>query len=358
MDTKSHRPVWLFVGTHHSGPGTGLSRARFDPATGSLSSFEPAVETVDPAFFVVHPDGQHLYTCNSGTPGGVTAFALTPSTGALTLLNAVESAGRGPSQLTLDRTGRALLDANYGGGYVESLPLTPAGSLGTVGTRVQHQGQGADPVRQSRPYVHCVTVDPDNRFALVADLGLDRVYVYRFNAAAGTLAPHDPQYVATAPGSGPRHLAWHPNGRWIYLIEELSNTITLFTWDGASGRLDAKQTVNTLPADFAGENTTAEILVRGDGRFVYASNRGHDSVAVFGVDQENGRLALASRVNAGGRTPRYLAFDPSQAWLFAANVDSDAISQFRVDVESGALTLHGSPHHQPRPYGLAFAAVT
>lgn len=350
-----HPPCWLFVGTHHSGPGTGLSRARFDPATGVLSSFELAAQTPDPAFFVVHPGGHHLYTCNSGTPGGVTAFALAPRTGALTMLNSVASTGRGPSQLALDRTGRVLLDANYGGGYLDVVPLTPAGALVAISARVQHEGRGADPVRQTRPYVHCVTVDPGNRFALVADLGLDRVYVYRFDAATGTISPHDPPYAATAPRSGPRHLAWHPNGRWIYLIEELSNAITLFNWEGLSGRLDPQQTIATLPAEFTGDNTAAEILMRADGRFVYASNRGHDSIAVFGVDPANGRLTLSDRVGSGGRTPRYMTFDPSGTWLFVANIDDDAIVQFRVDRNAGTLTPHGAPHHQPRPYGLAFA---
>lgn len=351
----AYPPCWLFVGTQHSGPGTGLSRARFDPATGSLSSFELAAPSPDPAFFVVHPDGRHLYTCNSGTPGGVTAFALQPRTGALTMLNAVESTGRGPSQLSLDRTGRVVLDANYGGGYLDVVPLTPTGALGALSARVQHEGRGVDPVRQTRPYVHCVTVDPGNRFALVTDLGLDRVYVYRFDASAATVMPHDPPYAQTAPRAGPRHLAWHPNGRWVYLIEELSNTITVFAWDGATGRLDAQQTIGTLPPEFAGENTAAEILVRADGRFVYASNRGHDSVAVFVVDQTTGRLTLASRVSSQGRTPRYMAFDPSHAWLFVANIDDDSIVPFRIDRETGALSRNGAPHHQPRPYGLAFA---
>lgn len=353
--SSAHAPCWLFVGTHHSGPGTGLSRARFDPSTGRLSSFELAAPSGDPAFFVVHPNGRHLYTCNSGTPGGVTAFALRPRTGVLTQLNAIDSIGRGPSQLTLDRTGTVLLDANYGGGYFDVVRLTETGAIGALSARVQHEGHGADPVRQARAYVHCVTVDPTNRFALVADLGLDRVYVYRFDAPAGTVTPHDPPYATTAPGSGPRHLAWHPNGRWIYLIEELSNAITLFAWEGENGRLDARQTVGTLPANVTAENTAAEILVRADGRFLYASNRGHDSVVVFAIDQQSGQLTPASRVGSGGRTPRYLTFDPSHTWLFAANIDSDTIAQFHVDRETGALTPHGAPHHQPRPYGLAFA---
>jgi 6-phosphogluconolactonase len=349
------RPAsWLFVGTHHAGPGGGLSRARFDPITGSLSPFEFAAPSADPAFFVIHPEGRRLYTCNSGTPGGVTAFALEPESGDLVWLNSVESFGRGPSQLTLDRSSRVILDANYAGGYVEVVPLADDGRLGAARPRTEHSGHGADPVRQTRPYVHCVTVDPRNRFALVADLGLDRVYVYQFDASRGAIAPHQPPHVATSPGSGPRHLAWHPSGRWIYLIEELSNAITVFAWDGEAGRLDPRQTVSTLPADWSGPNTAAEILVRRDGRFVYASNRGDDSIAVFAVEPATGHLALVSRTSSHGRTPRYMAFDPSHAWLFVANIDSDAIAQFAVDRDTGALRLVGRPHPQPKPYGLAF----
>jgi 6-phosphogluconolactonase len=347
---------WLYVGTRGSGPDAGLSCARFDPATGALSAFTLAAKTADPGFFVAHPGGQHIYSCNSGTPGGVSAFRVDQRTGALTFLNLVGSDGRGPSHVSLDWSGHAVLTANYGGGYVDVVSIEPDGALGELTARVRHQGHGADPVRQSQPHAHCVRVDPANRFALVADLGLDRVYVYRFDASHGTLGPHDPPYATVAPRSGPRHLAWHPNGRWLYLIEELSNRVTLFTWDPTGGRLDAQQTVPTLPSGFGGENIAAELLVRSDGRFAYASNRGHDSVAIFAVDRVDGRLTPVAHVASGGRTPRYMAIDPSNHWLFVANIDSDTIAQFRIDQATGELARVGTPHRQPKPSCLAFCA--
>lgn len=348
---------WLFVGTHHAPPGSGLARARFDPDTGTLSPFTLAASTPDPAFFVVHPSGRHLYTCNSGTPGGVTAFALDPASGTLAELNAVPSTRRGPSQLALDRSGRLVLDANYGGGYLDAIPLAPDGTLTTIRTRIQHEGRGPDPVRQTQPYVHAVSPDPSNRFVLAADLGLDRIYVYRLDAASGHLEAHTPPFASAPPRSGPRHMAWHPTGRWVYVIEELANAISCYAWDERAGTLDARQTIGTLPPGFAGENTAAEILVRADGRVVYASNRGHDSIAVFAVDERTGRLAAPAHVSSGGRTPRYMAIDPSDRWLVVANVDSDAIARFQMAAESGALTLAGT-HERRQPYGLAFAPAS
>jgi 6-phosphogluconolactonase len=348
--------AWLYVGTQRSGPGTGISRARFDARTGTLSPFAIAAVTDDPAFFVVDETRGRIVTCHSGTPGGVGAFQIDLVTGTLTPLERAASVGRGPSQLTLDHTSRFVLSANYGGGYVDVHALDAAG-IGARTSHVPHTGRGPDATRQTQPHVHCVRMSPDNRFALVADLGLDRVFVYRFDAAAGTLTPHDPAFAATAPASGPRHLAWHPNGRWVYLIEELSNTITTFAWDAARGRLDAQQTIGTLPADFTGDNTAAEILVREDGRFLYASNRGHDSLAIFAIDAGRGVLTLVAHEPSRGRTPRYMMFDPSADWLFVSNVDSDSVALFRVDRSSGRLMPHGDLHPINRPHGLAWAPV-
>jgi 6-phosphogluconolactonase len=343
--------AWLYVGTQRSGPGTGISRARFDVDRGALSPVTLAAATDDPAFFVFDDVHSLLVTCHSGAPGGIGAFRGDLSTGTLTPLGRAASAGRGPSQLTLDHTSRFVLSANYGGGYVDVHALGAAG-LGAQTAHVQHTGRGPDATRQTQSHVHCVRMSPDNRFALVADLGLDRVFVYRFDAAAGTLTPHDPPFVATAPASGPRHLAWHPDGRWVYLIEELSNTITTFAWDAERGRLDARQTVGTLPADFTGDNTAAEILVRDDGRVLYASNRGHDSLAIFAIDATLGTLTLVGHEPSRGRTPRYMTFDPAGVWLFVSNVDSDAVALFRIDGPSGRLSPHGDLHPTVRPHGL------
>jgi 6-phosphogluconolactonase len=354
-DTSVADLAWLFVGTQRSGPGTGLSRAAFDAATGTLSGFELAAVSSDPAFFVVDPTERRLYTCNSGTPGGVSAFALDPATGQLTALNHSVSLGRGPSQLSLDHRSRFVLDANYGGGYVEVIAIEGDGRLGALATRVEHHGHSIDAERQSRPYAHCIQVDPTNRFALVADLGLDQILIYQFDPATGTLTPHRTPHVAVTPGAGPRHLAWHPNDRWLYLIEELSSTVTSFAWDALTGELTRGQTIELLPADFTGDNTAAEILVHVGGRFLYASNRGDDSIVLCHIDEATGRLTLQERVASGGRTPRYMAFDRTHRWLFVANVDSDAVTIFAIDGATGTLTPHGAPHPIPRPYGLALA---
>jgi len=354
-DLSSADRAWVFVGTRRSGPGTGLSRAAFDATTGSLSGFQLAASSSDPAFVVVHPDERHLYACNSGTPGGVSAFSLDPVTGQLVELNHSVSIGRGPSQLSLDRRGRFVLDANYGGGYVEVIALDADGRLGALTARVEHTGHSVDPVRQSRPYAHCIQADPTNRFAVVADLGLDQILIYQFDPAAGTLTPHGTPYVAVTPGSGPRHIAWHPNDRWLYLIEELSSTVTLFWWQPLTGALTRRQTVHLLPDDFTGANTAAEILVHVSGRFLYASNRGHDSVALCHIDETSGDVTVMERVSSGGRTPRYMALDRTHRWLFVANVDSDTVVVFAIDSTTGRLTKHGDPHPIPRPYGLAIA---
>jgi 6-phosphogluconolactonase len=348
--------AWLYVGTQRSGPGTGISRARFDARTGTLSPFTVAIVTDDPAFLVFDARHDRLVACHSGTPGGVGAFGADPATGALTPLGRAESVGRGPSQLTIDHTSRFVLSANYGGGYVDVHALD-ANGIGARTAHVQHTGHGPDPARQTQPYVHCVRVSPDNRFALVADLGLDRVFVYRFDDGTGALAPHAPAFVSTAPASGPRHLTWHPNGRWVYLIEELRNTITTFAWDAERGVLDARQTVSTLPVEFTGGNTAAEILVREDGRVLYASNRGHDSLAIFAIDASRGTLSLVAHEPSRGRTPRYMAFGPTADWLFVSNVDSDGVAIFRVDAPSGRLTPHGDLHSTLRPHGLAWTPV-
>jgi 6-phosphogluconolactonase len=209
------------------------------------------------------------------------------------------------------------------------------------------------PNRQTRPYAHCVRVDPGNRFALVADLGLDRIFVYRFDAATGTLAPHNPPHVNVAPGSGPRHLSWHPNGQWIYLVEEITSRVTLLAWEAETGALREVQTLAALPPEFAGENTSAEVLVHPAGRFVYVSNRGHDSVAAFAVDERTGRLALVQHAPSGGHTPRYMAFDLTGEWLLVANHDSDTIAVLSIDERGGRLRPHGEPVAAHRPYGIA-----
>ncbi len=314
-------------------PGAmGIARASFDPKSGELSALETIASTSDPGFLALHPRGTHLYVANAGTPGGVTSLRIGESA-SLTQLNFVQSQGRGPSYISVDRSGQYLLAANYGGGFIEVLALNLDGSLGAQTAFVQHSGRSVHPERQTRAYPHWFGTDPSNQFAIVNDLGTDRVYVYRFEH--GKVTPAEPAFVTTKPGSGPRHLAWHPNGRIAFLIEELSNEITSFAWNG-SGELKALHTVSTLASDFSGTSTAAEIAVHASGRFLVGSNRGEDSLVVFAIGPD-GQLTFRQRISSGGKTPRYFAFDPTHAWLLVTNQSSENVVLFSVNAESGEL---------------------
>jgi 6-phosphogluconolactonase len=349
--------MYVYFGTHSSGPGIGFSVAHFDTDTGVLTAPRFLTEAVEPAFFVIHPDGRHLYTCNSGSPGGVSAYEIERATGQLTLLNKEPAGGGDPSYICLDRTGRYVLVANYEGGNIAVVALKPDGSLGERTAFVQHTGSSVDPRRQTHAYAHSIIVDPTNRFALVADLGLDRLFVYRFDEKNGSLQPNDPPFATVRPGSGARHARFHPNGRWVYLISEMGCTVTAFHWDSAHGALTEFQTVSTLPADFKGISNCAEIEVHPNGRFLYGSNRGHDSLAVFTIDPDTGRLALLEHVSTQGKTPRNFAFDPTGKWIICTNHGSDNAVVFRVDEATGRLTPAGPPVSVPSPFCERFLPV-
>jgi 6-phosphogluconolactonase len=349
--------LFVYFGSHSSGPGCGLSLAHFDDATGVLTKPVLVAEDKEPAFFVIDRAGRRLYTCNSGAPGGLTAYAIEPHTGALTRLNRMPAGGGDTSFVSLDQAGQFALIANYDGGNVAVFRLNADGSLGDRTAFDQHTGRSADPLRQTHAYAHAIITDPANRFALVPDLGVDRLYVYRFDAATGTLAPNDPAFVAVPPGSGPRHVRFHPNGRWVYLVNEMGSSIVAYDWDAVAGRLAAKQTVSALPAGFKGTSACAELEVRPDGRFLYVTNRGDDSIAVFAIDPADGRLALVQHVPSGGHTPRNFAFDPGARWLLCTNHGSNNAVVFRVDEASGRLTPVGDPVAVPGPFCERFLPV-
>jgi 6-phosphogluconolactonase len=330
----------------------GIALAEFDSATGVLSTPALAIETRDPAHFTLSADSRHLYICNSGTPGGVSAFAVDKKTGALKLLNYIESKGRGPSYVSVDGSSKYVLDANYGGGFVEVLSLNPDGSLKEQTAFVQHIGSSVHP-RQSKPYAHWFRTDPTNKFALAADLGMDQVLVYKFDARTGKLAPNDPASVTVAPGSGPRHLAFHPNGKWVYAVQELSNEVLGFNWDGGKGTLTQFQAVKTLAEGFKEPSTAAEIAVRADGKFLYTTNRGEDSIVVYAVNPANGELTFKQRVPSGGKVPRYFSFDPTNKWFIVSNQEGGTVVVFAVDQASGELTQKGVVE-LPRPMAVSF----
>ncbi len=353
-------PMFVYFGTYTGNASKGIYLSRFDLGTGRLSAPELAAEMVNPAFLALHPGRRFLYAVNEvgsfqGQSGGaVSALAIDPATGRLTLLNQESARGGGPCHLTVDPSGKALLVANYGGGSIAVLPLRPGGELDPVRAFVQHTGSSVNPRRQTAPHAHGIYVDAANRFVFVPDLGLDKVLIYRWHPATFGLQPHDPPAAGLAPGAGPRHMAFHPGGRYAYVINELLSTITAFGYDPQSGSLHEIQTVGTLPEDFAGLNSTAEIEVHPSGRFLYASNRGHDSLAMYAVDPATGRLALLGHEPTQGRTPRHFALDPTGQWLLAANQESASVVVFRLDTQSGKLRPTGQVLEVPSPVCVLF----
>jgi len=345
----------VYIGTNSQGESGGIFQAVLNPVDGTLSEPQLAAQAVNPSFVAIHPNRRFLYAIGQadmveGKPvRGAVAFAINAKTGMLTRLNARSSEGAGPCHLVVDSAGRNVLIANYGGGSVAVLPIRPDGRLEPASAFVQHEGRSIHPRRQTGPHAHSINLDAAGRFAFVADLGLDQVLVYAFSPEAGTLTPHAPPFVKVAPGAGPRHFAFHPTGRFAYVINELDSTMTSFAYDARQGRLTSLQTVSTLPAGFTEENTTAEVVVHPSGDFVYGSNRGHDSIAAFRIDPETGHLAPLGHTSTGGKTPRNFAMDPHGRFILAENQDSDSVVVLRVDPETGTLAPTGSRITVPAP---------
>jgi 6-phosphogluconolactonase len=350
----------VLFGSHRSGTGIGFSLARFNTATGMLTRPEFIAEAEAPSFFVVHPDGEYIYACNSidtwqGRPeGSISAYAVDAKSGRLTLLNRKPSGGAEPCYISLDRTGRYVLEANYNGGNVSVFSIGPDGALGERTGFDQETGSSVNPDRQKRSYAHCIVVDPGNRFALACNLGADKVFIYRFSAKDGSLTRNDPPSVSLKPGSGPRHITFHPNGKFAFVINELACTITAFGWNSAKGTLTELQTISTLPEDFKGFNTCAEIQVHPNGKFLYGTNRGQNTLAVFAIDPGSGRLTFVERVPTRGKMPRNFTFDPAGKWILLSNHDSDNAVVFRVNDQNGRLTQAGEPTEVPNPFCLRF----
>ncbi|MDW8355887.1 MAG: lactonase family protein [Bryobacterales bacterium] len=353
----------VYIGTYTRGESKGIYAWRFDATSGRLTELGLAAEATNPSFLAVHPSARYLYAVSeiaefSGQKSGaVNAYAIDRKTGRLALLNQVSSGGLGPCYVSVDATGRCVLVANYGGGSVAAFPVGTDGRLRDASALRQHTGASVHPRRQRQPHPHSIQPSPDNRFALAADLGVDKLFVYRFHALKGSLEPHDPPAMDLAPGSGPRHFAFHPSGRFVYVINELASTVTAFRWEATSGRLRELHTVSTLPEGFAGENTTAEIRVHPNGKFLYGSNRGHDSIAVFAVDPKTGLLSARGHVPTGGKTPRNFNLDPSGRYLWAANQNSNNVTVFRVDPATGGLTPTGQRLNVPSPVCVRFVRL-
>jgi 6-phosphogluconolactonase len=354
---------WVYFGSYASEKGQGIYVSRLDARTGKLSPPEVAAETPNPSFVAIHQNGKFLYAVAEignfagKKSGAVRAFRIDSKTGKLELLNEVPSGGGGPCFVSIDRSGRNLLVANYGGGSVSVVRILEDGKLGETTAFVQHQGSGAVPGRQATPHAHSINLTPDNRYAMVADLGLDKVLIYRFDADKGTLTANDPAFVQLSPGSGPRHFAFHPDGKRAYVINEINSTVTVFEFDAAKGSLKEIQTLSTLPAGYSGKNSTAEIRIHPSGRFVYGSNRGMDSVAVFKVNKPDGKLSPAGHCPTQGKTPRNFGIDPEGKFLLAAHQNSDSVVVFRINAKTGMPEPTGQTLQMHQPVCVKFLAI-
>ncbi len=350
----------VYIGTYTGGASEGIYQTRLDPQTGMLENPVLAVKVENPSFLAAHPQKPFLYSTGQGTnasgkkEGLVSAFAILPGDGKLTLLNQQPTVGEGPCHIAVGKEGRHVLVANYGGGSLTVLPIAEDGRLGVATDFIQHKGSSVHPQRQQGPHTHSVTLDGTGRYAIAADLGLDKLLVYRYDVASGSLEEHEPPFIAVKPGAGPRHFAFHPSGRSAYVVNELDNTVTAFSYDETAGRMEEIQSVGTLPKDFTGENTTAEIRVHPAGRFLYASNRGHDSIAVFSVEEATGRLTSLGQTPSRGKTPRNFNISPDGNFLLAANQESDTLAAFRVHPDTGTLEALGEPVTAPTPVCVCF----
>lgn len=346
----------VYIGTGTNDPEEGIHALRFDAATGELHRAGGEVTPIlNPTFLALSPDARFLYAVSEASGmGTVHAYRVDDTTGTLTFLNQQSTGGDGPAYVSTDRTGRWVLVANYGGGSVALLP-TADGHLGEAADVVQHTGTGPNKERQEAPHAHYIHVSPDNRYAYAADLGIDRVRVYRLDDEQGSLTSAPVLEVATAPGAGPRHLDFHPNGRFAYLVGELDGTVTAYAYDAVSGDLSALQVLSALPADFAGHNQSADIHVHPSGRWLYVSNRGDfDSIAVLGIDDATGRLTLIEHQANGIGWPRNFAIDPTGRWLLVANRRLDNITVFEIDAETGRLSATDQHIGVPAPTNITF----
>jgi 6-phosphogluconolactonase len=352
----------VYVGTYTTKTDSkGIYAYRFDAASGELSAIGLAAESADPSFVAVHRSGKYLYAVNEvgdfggSNSGAVSAFAIDRKTGKLTFLNQVATRGAGPCHVSLDKTGKSVLVANYDGGSVAVFPVLADGSLGKDSAFVQHTGSGPNKERQEAPHAHWFGTSPDNRFALAVDLGLDEVLIYRFDSSKGSLTPNDSPFAKVNPGAGPRHLAFLQDGKFAYVLAEMENAVTAFSYSQKAGSLSALQTVSTLPKEYSGPTEAAELIVHPSGKFLYASNRaGIDSITAFAIDPAKGTLTLVGQYPTKGKTPRNFAIDPTGAFLLAANEESNNIVVFKIDATTGALTPTGQTVEVPAPVCITF----
>jgi 6-phosphogluconolactonase len=346
-----------YIGTYTAETSKGIYAFRFDTATGKLAPLGLVAEIESPSFLAIHPNQRFLYAVSEAAEGSVASYSMDRQSGKLTALNTVSSKGGGPCHINLDKTGGTVAVANYNSGSVAAFPVAADGRLGDASAFDQHHGSSANPKRQKGPHAHSVVFSPDNRFLMSCDLGLDKVLIYRFDPGKGSLTANDPPFASVKPGSGPRHFAFHPSARFAYAINEIASTVTAFAYDAKRGALSELQTLSSLPEGGFEGNSTAEIEMHPSGKFLYGSNRGHNSIAVFAVDAGKGTLALIQNASTQGGPPRNFALDPSGQFLLAGNQQTDTIVLFRIDAQTGKLTPTGDKVEIDAPVCIRFVAA-
>lgn len=356
--THAEHPL-VFISAFASGEKAGINAFQFDGASGTLKPLQRTADLQNPFFLAVSRDQRFLYAIDAEKFGDkvdefVAAYAIEGRTGQLKRLNEQSARGTASCYLDADATGKTVVVANYSSGSVAALPVKADGSLGEAASFMQHSGTGGDPVRQKGPNAHSIVISPDNRFALAADLGIDKIMIYHLDAATAKLTPNEAQPFAKLPPiSGPRHMAFHPNGTHLYVINEMANTVVVFDYTADTGTLTERQTIATLPADFTGKSFTADLKVTPDGKFLYGTNRGHDSIAVYRIAAD-GKLTLLSIEPSLGKGPQNLLITPDGKWLLCANMPGNSVIVFRIDPQTGGITSSGDPVAMPMPSCIRF----
>jgi 6-phosphogluconolactonase len=351
---------WVYVGTYTHSPGTseGIYLYSLDTQTGKIDDAGLAAKIADPSWLTIGAGGKFLYCCASASDGAsiVASYSVDRASGSLTPINWQPSNGRGTCHVGVDDANTCAVSANYSSGDVSVLPIDTQGALEPARKVIKHTGSSINPDRQKQPYPHSCNFDPGGRFVYVPDLGVDKVYIYRYDAAAQQLADANPPFVKVTPGFGPRHMAFHPNRKFVYLINEMGGAMTGFRIDNSTGGLSEFQSIGTLPSGYTGENTSAEVEILPNGRFLYASNRGPDDIAIFSINQENGSLRPVGHVSTQGKGPRDFTIDPTGNFLFAANQYTANVVVYRIDNQTGALAPTGTILHVSSPVCVAFVA--
>jgi len=342
----------VFVSAFTSGDDGAIHAFDMNDDTGALKRVAKNTDVENPFFMALSPDNRYLYSIHAESFGGkdnqIASYSLDGRTGKLKLLNRLTTRGRASCYIDVDAEGRAVLVANYSTGDVVSYPVKDDGSLGEIASHIRHEGSSVNPKRQKAPYAHCFVISPDNRFAFAADLGIDKIMSYRLEGKSAQLSPNEPAFARVAPGAGPRHLTFHPNGRFVYVINELDNTITVFDYATESGTLANKQTVSTLPKNYEGTTHTADLKITPDGKFLYGTNRGHDSIAAYSI-ADDGTLKLNEIVPSLGKGPQNLAISPSGRYLLCANMPGNNVVVFAINHKTGKITVKGDPIEVPKP---------